>query len=180
MNKLDKNLSKILYIQLAIENYELNTGIEHDEVNHAFEVLNKFRTKRKNLTEEEQFKESKEVLDLLNTALNVIGRDKFIFYEDGDINYKWDMSFKKKGGNTNDSKLSKYEVNLNKILKIKNTIESYELSTGHIDPLSNEAIKELENLEKLNNKLAESEKEKLSLEILIKFNKILNIIENNK
>ena len=68
----------------------------------------------------------------------------------------------------------------NKILKIKNTIESYELSTGHIDPLSNEAIKELENLEKLNNKLAESEKEKLSLEILIKFNKILNIIENNK
>ncbi len=92
MDKLEKNLSKILDMQLAIEDYELNTKIEHDEVNLAFDTLNNFRRTRKSMNKREEIIESEKVLNSLNNALDVIGRDKFIFYDDGDINYKWDLS----------------------------------------------------------------------------------------
>ena len=91
---LKKNLSKILYIQLALEGYDLNTGKTNKTLERAYQSLTKFREAKKALGEEEQLKQSFEVLDKLDKALDSIGREKFKFYEDGSVEYIWDKSLK--------------------------------------------------------------------------------------
>lgn len=181
MKKLDKNLSRILYIQLALENYCLISGTENDKVNEAFNCLNNFRSTRKTMGEKEQVKKSNKVLSKLNCALDSVGRDKFIFYDDGDINYISSGSSNQKGGKvetkTNSNDL--FNQNFKKILKIKSEIETYEIASGNINKLSNEAFKALNNLEKQKNTLDEIQKINMSNEILNKFTIVLEEIKNN-
>lgn len=41
------------------------------------------------MAEEELLKSSHKLVQQFEDIFNTVGRDKFIFYEDGDVNYKW-------------------------------------------------------------------------------------------
>lgn len=92
MEEYDKNMSEILDIQLALENYQDNTGRKISLLNETFLELEKLRQTKNNLSEEDLVKSSTEILMKFNKVLDMIGREKFIFYDDDGIGYKWDYS----------------------------------------------------------------------------------------
>ncbi len=88
MEKFDKNMVDILEIQLALESYRDDTETAFsDEEKKALADLQLLREQRNDLTETEKAKQSEDILIRLNKVLDKIGREKFIFYEDGGINY---------------------------------------------------------------------------------------------
>lgn len=91
-SKFQNNMVQILRIQLAMEDFLDNTGVDVKEVKDAFLELNNLRDKKDILDAIERIEMSEKVIDLFNKAFDVVGKDKFIFYEDGDINYIWDNS----------------------------------------------------------------------------------------
>ena len=88
MLKFDKNMVDILEIQLALESYRDDTLTEFtDEEGKILDDLQLLREQRNNLPEEEKIKKSEDILVRLNNVLDEIGREKFIFYDSGEINY---------------------------------------------------------------------------------------------
>ncbi|HOO67927.1 MAG TPA: hypothetical protein PLC53_00990 [Bacilli bacterium] len=88
MEKSMENMVDILEIQLALESYEDDTGAKMSEEEIKIEDdLQLLREQKDNLSEEEKIKRSEEILARLNKVLDKIGREKFIFYKDGGINY---------------------------------------------------------------------------------------------
>ena len=78
----------ILEIQLALESYRDDTLTEFtDEEGKILDDLQLLREQRNNLPEEEKIKKSEDILVRLNNVLDEIGREKFIFYDSGEINY---------------------------------------------------------------------------------------------
>lgn len=97
-NKIDnlkKNMSKIMDLSLAFENYCDNTGSNLDFLNEIYKKASDLRNKKDLLGEEEQIKISNEIINDFEKLLDTVGRDKFIFYDDGSIEYKWDYSLLK-------------------------------------------------------------------------------------
>ncbi len=92
MEELENNISRILDFQLEFENYQDNIGGESKITDNIFSDINKFRQRRKILSEKEQLKESIFLLEKLNKVMDGIGREKFTFYDDGSFNYIWDYS----------------------------------------------------------------------------------------
>ncbi len=80
----------IFRISLALEDYQDHTNKNNDLINEAFELVNYFNTIKDDLSKEEKLKKSNELLLKLDYVFNIIGKEKFIFYNDGDVNYKWD------------------------------------------------------------------------------------------
>ena len=99
MEIFNKNMSKILDIQLALESYQDNTGENTELVNEAFDKISILRANKNTFSTEELIKKSNELLLFLNEVLDVIGRKKFIFYNDGGIGYEWNKSLLKGGKN---------------------------------------------------------------------------------
>ena len=99
MKEFNENMSKVLDIQLALENYQDNTGQNTNLINEAFGAIATLRQKKTEMVEEERLMASIELLNKLNNVLDVIGREKFIFYEDGGIGYEWDLSLLEGGKN---------------------------------------------------------------------------------
>ncbi len=88
MEKFDKNMVDILEIQLALESYRDDTLTEFtDEEGNILDELQLLREQRNDLPEEEKIKRSTDILFKLNKVLDKIGREKFIFYDSGEINY---------------------------------------------------------------------------------------------
>lgn len=92
MEEFNNNMADILDIQLALENYQDNTGEKIPLLNETFLELKNLRQTKNDLSEGDLVKLSNEILMKLNKVLDVAGREKFIFYEDGGIGYKWDNS----------------------------------------------------------------------------------------
>ena len=82
-------MTQNLRYQLALEDYELDTGNELDLLMTTWGKLNIFRKTRKNLTLEKQIQEAKIIQENFKKIVNKIGKEHFIFYDDGDINYIW-------------------------------------------------------------------------------------------
>lgn len=89
MGAIENNLTRILKISLALESYQDNVGENNDIIDKAFDIIGSLRERREFLTKKEQLEETNKVLAKLNEVLDIVGREKFIFYDDGDINYKW-------------------------------------------------------------------------------------------
>lgn len=90
MKEFDKNMAAILEIDLALEDYEDDTGKEYTkDEKKIFDDLKLLRKEKNTMEEQELIIRSKDILSKLNKLLDKIGREKFIFYNDGDINYKW-------------------------------------------------------------------------------------------
>ena len=97
---MEESLKNIMYqvnrLSLAFEDYTDNTG-NYDvlQINEAFDKLKKFRNSKNALSEKEQKEFLNKILDKFNESLDIVGRDKFVFYDDGDINYIWNYSLLK-------------------------------------------------------------------------------------
>lgn len=91
-NLFDKNMSKMLDLQLAFESYEDNTGEKMSLLEQIYQDINNLRKRKNELDSKEKVETSSEILINFEKLLNIVGRDKFIFYDDGKIEYKWDTS----------------------------------------------------------------------------------------
>lgn len=86
---LQKLMKQILRYQLALEDYELDTGNELDLLMTTWRKLDIFRKTRKNWSLEKQIQEAKIIQEDFQQVVNEIGKEHFTFYDDGDINYIW-------------------------------------------------------------------------------------------
>lgn len=78
-----------LRYQLALESYVDNTG---DEIPLLIETWKKQGELRKNKNEwsnDKQLVEAKIIQDNFQKIVEIIGKENFIFYDDGNINYIW-------------------------------------------------------------------------------------------
>lgn len=88
LGQFDKNMVDILEINLALESYEDDTGepMSEEELK-VYADLRLLKEQKKDLSEEEKINISGNILFRLNKVLDKIGRDKFVFYDNGVINY---------------------------------------------------------------------------------------------
>lgn len=93
--ELKKNCKLLFKLDLAFESYEDNNNINIPLLNETTLELNEFRRKKINMGIEEQYNKTEELLTKYDKVLDIVGRDNFMFYDDGDINYIW------KGGKNN-------------------------------------------------------------------------------
>lgn len=91
---LQKLMKQILRYQLALEDYELDTGNELDLLMTTWRKLDIFRKTRKNWSLEKQIQEAEIIQEDFKKVVNEIGKEHFVFYDDGDINYIWKKSKK--------------------------------------------------------------------------------------
>ena len=93
LSGLDKKKIKILNYQLAFENYEDNTSKKLVELSNINNSLKKLRSK--NITDIEADVLADKILSNFNALYNSLTKDeqdRFTFYDDDSINYKWDMN----------------------------------------------------------------------------------------
>lgn len=86
---LENNLRQLLRLQLALESYEDDTGEKLQLLSETNLELKKFRETKQNLSREEQINITEKIIEKYNQIIDIIGKDKFVFYADGDINYIW-------------------------------------------------------------------------------------------
>ena len=86
---LENLIRQNLEYQLALEDYELDTGNELNLLMVIWKKLDVFRKNRDNWSLEKQIQEAKIIQEDFRQVVNEIGKDHFIFYDDGDINYIW-------------------------------------------------------------------------------------------
>ena len=82
-------MTQNLRYQLALEDYELDTGNELELLMTIWSKLDVFRKNRENWSLEKQIQEAKIIQEDFQQVVNEIGKEHFTFYEDGDINYIW-------------------------------------------------------------------------------------------
>ena len=92
-NKLyEKNMRKIFFLDLAIENYEDNTGKNIKNLEKTFNKLKQLRKENEKMNNEKKIELSKKILKEFENAVEEIGKSKFKFYSDGKIEYLWNES----------------------------------------------------------------------------------------
>lgn len=87
--QLENNKRQLLRLQLALESYEDDTGEDLQLLKETNLELKKFREIQQNISIEDQINITNKIIEKYNEIINIIGKDKFIFYDDGDINYIW-------------------------------------------------------------------------------------------
>ena len=84
----------MLKMQLTLESFGDDDNVNIPLLRETHLKLGNFRDIRNFLTESEQIKMSDEIIEDYNKVLDIAGRENFIFYDDGDINYIWKDSKK--------------------------------------------------------------------------------------
>lgn len=82
-------MSKILDLDLAFESYEDDTHDSNPLLDKICGDIKYLRQNKQELNEIEKIKLSQKILDNFEQLLDIVGRDKFYFYDDGGIEYKW-------------------------------------------------------------------------------------------
>ena len=85
-------MRKIFFLDLAIENYEDNTGKNIKNLEKTFNELKHLRKENEKMNSEEKIELSKKILKEFENAVDEIGKSKFKFYSDGKIEYLWNES----------------------------------------------------------------------------------------
>ena len=88
----EKNMRKIFFLDLAIENYEDNTGKNIKNLEKTFNELKHLRKETEKMNNEDKIELSKKILKEFENAVEEIGKSKFKFYSDGKIEYLWNES----------------------------------------------------------------------------------------
>ncbi len=76
---------RLLKIDLALESY---VDFYNDKPNKLVQLrkqLRLYRIEKDKMTDEEKFNNCKSLVDKYTKLINEIGRDKFEFYDDGDV-----------------------------------------------------------------------------------------------
>ena len=76
---------RLLKIDLALESYVDFYSEKPTKLTQLRKQLRLFRTEKDKMTDEEKFNNCKSLVDKYTKLINEIGRDKFEFYDDGDV-----------------------------------------------------------------------------------------------
>lgn len=77
---------RLLKIDLALESYEDFYGVKIDELSELRKELKDFRLTKDKMTEEEKYVNTKRLVEAYIKLIETkIGKDKFEFYDDGDV-----------------------------------------------------------------------------------------------
>ena len=88
--KLKDNEYRIFKLDLAFESYEDDKqDTSMPLFKEIIDDVNNYRRTRVNNSIDKRIELSNKILDKYNKLLDIVGRDNFIFYEDGDVNYIW-------------------------------------------------------------------------------------------
>lgn len=92
LEKFSHNMGLLLEYQLALESYMLLNDIKNnDRIENAIKALSDLRKLAKNINDEEEedlYKETIKIINQFKLLISEIGKEKFIFYDDGTIEYK--------------------------------------------------------------------------------------------
>lgn len=88
----DINMKKLFKLQLAFESYEDNIGLDLDEITQIYSDIADLRQKKEKLLIDEKLDISNKILEKCDNLMEKLGKDKFIIYEDGCVEYNWDLS----------------------------------------------------------------------------------------
>ncbi len=81
---------RLFRLSLAFEDYQdddQDTSMPlYDEI---IRDLTDYRTRYNELSSEEREKLASKLVDKYEKLLDIVGRENFIFYDDGDVNYIW-------------------------------------------------------------------------------------------
>jgi hypothetical protein len=94
--KFNDNMRILLRFQLSLEDYILNTNDDVPLLNEAHKDLGYIRSIRKTASKEQLLKLSEDTIEKFKKVVDIVGKDKFTFYDDGKISYIWDYSLLKK------------------------------------------------------------------------------------
>ena len=95
----DNNMKRLFKLQLAFESYEDNTGQDLDEITEIYDAIDDLRRKRETLAIDEKIYISNKILKKCDDLIKKLGKDKFIIYKDGCVEYNWDLSLIEGGQN---------------------------------------------------------------------------------
>ena len=90
------NVCRYIRISLQLECYADDTGDESVYDTPGFKTLDELRKNYDNYTNEELIEKAELVIKQFNETIDKLGRDKFITYEDGDVEYIWKNHIKEK------------------------------------------------------------------------------------
>lgn len=77
---------RLLKMDLALESYEDFYDVKIDELSELRKKLKDFRLTKDKMTEEEKYVNTKKLVeDYIKLIETKIGKDKFEFYDDGDV-----------------------------------------------------------------------------------------------
>lgn len=89
LNELNIYKRKNYYASLALENYEDNTGCNNKIIEDAWDLLSQYRKTKDSLSITERIEFTKKISEKFDLVIDEIGKEKFVFYDDGVINYIW-------------------------------------------------------------------------------------------
>lgn len=92
IEKLKLNLKKLLKLQLALESYEDENHSNDSLLKETNLMLKDFRKIKDTISTLEQIDQTNLIIDKYYEVINRVGRENFVFYEDGDISYIWKES----------------------------------------------------------------------------------------
>lgn len=97
--RYSKNVLLNLHISLQLESYADDTKDKSVYQTEGFKTLRFFRTNGDKLSSEELLKLTDLIFKQFNETIDKIGREKFITYDDGDVDYNgYEITKKKNGG----------------------------------------------------------------------------------
>ena len=85
-------MKKLFKLQLAFESYEDNTSQDLDEITEIYDDIAELRQKREILPIDKKVDISNKILKKCDSLIKKLGKDKFTTYEDGCVEYNWDLS----------------------------------------------------------------------------------------
>lgn len=89
-NKSQKFKSRRLFkISLSFESYEDDNKGYFPELDKVIEDNNSFYAMKQKLNKKQLAKETEKLLDEYDKILDIVGWDKFVFYDDGYVDYIW-------------------------------------------------------------------------------------------
>ena len=89
-NKSQEFKSRRLFkISLSFESYEDDNKEDFPELDKVIEDHNLFSASKQKLNKKQLAKETEKLLDEYDKTLDIVGRDKFVFYDDGCVDYIW-------------------------------------------------------------------------------------------
>lgn len=86
---LQELMKQNLRYQLALESYTDDTNQEIKFLNETWKKQGILRKNKNIWSIEKQIQEAQNIQENFQKVVNKIGKEHFIFYDDGDINYIW-------------------------------------------------------------------------------------------
>ena len=87
--ELKEKYNKIVRYSLAIESYLDNGEKNIPEIDELINEEGEFYKNYKIKSLEENLSIANDILEKYNKLISILGKEKFIIYDDGDIEYNW-------------------------------------------------------------------------------------------